>query len=48
MHATQGDGEIAGNRATVNGVIEIGRAPGVIQVTFFAPLTALDAVGLSK
>lgn len=34
------------NRATVNGAIEIGRAPGVIQVTFLAPLTALDAVGL--
>jgi formamidase len=26
------------NRATVNGAIEIGRAPGVIQVTFLAPL----------
>lgn len=36
------------NRATVNGAIEIGRAPGVIQVTFLAPLTALDAVGLGK
>jgi formamidase len=34
------------NRATVNGAIEIGRAPGVIQVTFLAPLTRLDAVGL--
>ncbi len=34
------------NRATVNGAIEIGRAPGVIQVTFLAPLTKLDAVGL--
>jgi formamidase len=30
----------------VNGAIEIGRAPGVIQVTFLAPLAALDAVGL--
>lgn len=34
------------NRVTVNGVIEIGRAPGVIQVTFLAPLARLDAVGL--
>ncbi len=34
------------NRATVNGAIEIGRAPGVIQVTFLAPLAALDAVCL--
>ncbi|MEP2030426.1 MAG: acetamidase/formamidase family protein [Paracoccaceae bacterium] len=34
------------NRATVNGAIEIGRAPGVIHVTFLAPLNKLDAVGL--
>lgn len=34
------------NRATVNGAIEIGRNPGVIQVTFLAPLSALDAAGL--
>lgn len=34
------------NRATVNGAIEIGRAPGVIQVTFLAPLEKLDEVGL--
>jgi formamidase len=36
------------NRATVNGAIEIGRAPGVIQVTFLAPLSRLDAIGLGK
>lgn len=36
------------NRATVNGAIEIGRAPGVIQVTFLAPLAKLDAVGLGE
>lgn len=36
------------NRATINGAIEIGRAPGVIQVTFLAPLSRLDAVGLGK
>jgi formamidase len=34
------------NRATVNGAIEIGRDPGVIQVTFLAPLKNLDAAGL--
>lgn len=34
------------NRATINGAIEIGRAPGVIQVTFLAPLAKLDAVGI--
>ena len=36
------------NRATVNGAIEIGRAPGVIQVTFLAPLSRLDAAGLGQ
>ena len=36
------------NRATVNGAIEIGRAPGVIQVTFLAPLSRLDAIGIGK
>lgn len=34
------------NRATINGAIEIGRAPGVVQVTFLAPLAKLDAAGL--
>jgi formamidase len=34
------------NRGTVNGAIEIGRAPDVIQVTFLAPLARLGAVGL--
>lgn len=34
------------NRATITGAIEIGRNPGVIQVTFLAPLGKLDAVGL--
>lgn len=36
------------NRATINGAIEIGRDPGVIQVTFLAPLDRLDAVGLGN
>ncbi|MDA3921246.1 MAG: acetamidase/formamidase family protein [Salinisphaera sp.] len=34
------------NRATINGAIEIGRNPGVIHVTFLAPLARLDAIGL--
>jgi formamidase len=36
------------NRATINGAIEIGRNPGVIQVTFLAPLSRLDSVGLGS
>ena len=34
------------NRATITGAIEIGRAPGVVQVTFRAPVERLDAIGL--
>lgn len=34
------------NRATIAGAIEIGRHPGVVQVTFMAPLRALDDAGL--
>jgi len=34
------------NRVTVNGAIDIGRAPGIMQVTCLAPLSRLDAVGL--
>jgi formamidase len=34
------------NRATITGVIEIGRHPGVAQVTFRTPLTKLEALGL--
>jgi formamidase len=34
------------NRATVAGAIEIGRHPGVVQVTFRAPLDRLEARGL--
>jgi acetamidase/formamidase len=34
------------NRATISGAIEIGRAPGVVQVTFRAPVAALEAAGL--
>ena len=35
------------NRATIAGAIEIGRHPGVVQVTFRAPLDRLEACGLS-
>jgi acetamidase/formamidase len=34
------------NRATIAGAIEIGRHPGVVQVTFRAPMDRLDARGL--
>ncbi len=34
------------NRATITGAIEIGRHPGVVQVTFLAPLSKLEAAGL--
>jgi len=34
------------NRATITGAIEIGRHPGVVQVTFRAPVDRLKAVGL--
>jgi formamidase len=34
------------NRATITGGIEIGRHPGVVQITFLAPLTAIEKAGL--
>jgi formamidase len=34
------------NRATITGAIEIGRLPGVVQVTFLAPLGKLESAGL--
>src|SRR5688500_8511963 len=34
------------NRATISGAIEIGRHPGVVQVTFRAPVERLAAKGL--
>lgn len=34
------------NRATITGGIEIGRHPGVVQVTFLAPLSALEKADL--
>jgi formamidase len=34
------------NRATIAGAIEIGRHPGVVQVTFRAPTDRLEALGL--
>jgi formamidase len=36
------------NRATITGAIEIGRAPGVVQVTFLAPAEKLAARGLEE
>ncbi len=34
------------NRATITGAVEIGRLPGVIHVTFLAPLKNLESAGL--
>jgi formamidase len=34
------------NRATITGAIEIGRSPGVVRVTFLAPLRKLEEAGL--
>jgi formamidase len=34
------------NRATISGAVEIGRHPGVVQVTFRAPVERLEARGL--
>jgi len=34
------------NRATVMGAIEIGRLPGVVQVTFLAPVSKVQSAGL--
>lgn len=34
------------NRCTISGSVEIGRLPGVIQLTMLAPLARLDAIGL--
>ena len=36
------------NRATLAGAIEIGRHPGVVRVTFRAPLSLLDAKGIGS
>jgi formamidase len=35
------------NRATISGAIEIGRHPGVVRVTFRAPMAALERRGLA-
>jgi hypothetical protein len=35
------------NRATISGAIEIGRHPGVVQVSFRAPAERLEACGLA-
>jgi len=34
------------NRATITGAIEIGRLPGVVQITSLAPLKQLENAGL--
>jgi len=34
------------NRCTISGSVEIGRLPGVVQLTMLAPLARLDAIGI--
>lgn len=34
------------NRCTITGSVEIGRLPGVVQLTMLAPLDRLDAIGI--
>lgn len=34
------------NRSTISGSIEIGRLPGVVQLTMLAPMSRLDAIGI--
>ena len=34
------------NRATITGAVEIGRHPGVVQITFLAPIDRLERCGL--
>jgi acetamidase/formamidase len=34
------------NRCTITGCVEIGRLPGVVQLTMLAPLQKLDAIGI--
>ena len=36
------------NRATVTGSIEIGRHPGVVTVTFLAPVERLETIGIAS
>ena len=36
------------NRATITGGIEIGRHPGVVQITFRAPIDRLERLGLKS
>ena len=34
------------NRATITGAVDIGRAPGVVHITFRVPIPWLEATGL--
>jgi formamidase len=36
------------NRCTITGSVEIGRLPGVVQLTMLAPLARLDALGIGS
>ena len=34
------------NRATITGAVEIGRLPGVVQITMLTPASILETLGL--
>jgi len=34
------------NRVTISGAVEIGRLPGMVQVSIQAPLNALEKIGI--
>jgi hypothetical protein len=35
------------NRVTITGAVEIGRLPGIVQVTMLAPLKRLEEIGIA-
>jgi len=36
------------NRVTISGALEIGRLPGIVQVSMQVPLSALERIGLDE
>jgi acetamidase/formamidase len=40
--------EEARNRATISGAVEIGRLPGIVQVSMQVPIRILEKLGLDK
>ena len=36
------------NRVTISGAVEIGRLPGIVQVSMQVPLSALEKIGIDE